>query len=217
MRRRYHARRLNFDRRRAESAGMGRWLLVIAIVLTLAYCFWGGGAIARPAGVLAPDDPVQENLADGPHWQLAGYDIHALARFELDARVLAASHYHLDRESSLAPVDLALGWGPMSDTAVLDALSISQGARFYSYSWSSAPPIRPGEIGRHSANMHMIPEDETVRATLLAARPGNLVHLKGWLIEAKAADGWHWRSSLSRGDTGGGACEVVLVEALSLE
>ena len=63
----------------------------------------------------------------------------------------------------------------------------------------------------------MIPGDETLRASSLEARPGNLVHLKGWLIEAKAPDGWHWRSSLSRGDTGGGACEVVLVEALSLE
>ena len=196
---------------------MGRWLLALGIVLTLAYCVWGGGGIARPPGVLAPDDPIQENVADGPHWQRDGYDIHALASFALDARVLAASRYRRDRESDLAPVDLALGWGPMSDTAVLDALSISQGARFYSYSWSSSPPIRPGEIARHSANMHMIPGDETVRASLLEARPGNLVHLKGWLIEAKAADGWHWRSSLSRGDTGGGACEVVLVEALSLE
>ena len=31
-------------------------------------------------------------------------------------------------------------------------------------------------------------------------------------MEVKAQDGWTWRSSLSREDTGGGSCELMLVE-----
>ena len=174
----------------------------------------GGGGIARPPGVLAPDDPIQDNVAD-VRTGSATATTSAPSRASRSTHALAASRYRRDREG-LAPVDSRSAVIDV-DTAVIDALSISQGARFYSYSWSNPPPILPGDIARHSANMHMIPGDETVRASLLEARPGNLVHLKGWLIEAKAADGWHWRSSLSRGDTGGGACEVVLVEALSLE
>ena len=185
--------------------------------LVAAWWFWSDRGIPRPPGVLAPDDPVQENLTDGPHWQIAGYDVHGLASFEANARVLSTERYRSDRESELAPVDLALGWGPMSSNEVIDALSIGQYGRFYTWSSSSRPPIAPAEITRHSANMHMIPGDDGVRATLLRARRGNLVHLRGWLIEAKAPDGWHWRSSLSRNDSGGGACEVVLVESLSLE
>jgi hypothetical protein len=37
------------------------------------------------------------------------------------------------------------------------------------------------------------------------------------LIEAQASDGWRWRSSLTREDTGNGACELVLVKSLSIK
>ena len=37
----------------------------------------------------------------------------------------------MDRESDLAPVDLALGWGRMSDEAILKDIQISQSGRFY--------------------------------------------------------------------------------------
>ena len=65
--------------------------------------------------------------------------------------------------------------------------------------------------------MHMVPLDPATRATLLDARRGSLVHLKGWLVEAHAKDGWKWRSSLTRGDSGNGACELMLVEDAGLE
>jgi len=200
---------------RPKPAWMAQLLLGL-LVLFAAYQCWTGRAIPRDPGVLAPDDPRQELLSDGPHWQLGDYDVHALALFALRARVLSAERYRFDREADLAPVDLALGWGPMSANAVLDTLSIGQGGRFYSWS-SREPMIEPREISRHSANMHMVPLDADVRATLLDARRGNLVDLKGWLVEAQGKDGWRWRSSLSRDDVGSGACELVLVQTVQLE
>jgi hypothetical protein len=104
----------------------------------------------------------------------------------------------------------------MSANAVLDTLDISQGGRFFHWT-SSEPMIAPGEIQRHAANMHMVPLDDAARATLLDARSGSLVRLRGWLVEAKSNDGWRWRSSLTRADTGAGACELVLVEDIRLE
>lgn len=195
---------------------MARYLVVLLAVVWAGVVVWDARPVSRPPGVLAPDAPLQENLADGPSWQLGGYDVHALARFELEARVLSSERYRFDREAELAPVDLALGWGPMSANAVIDTLDISQGGRFFHW-WSREPMIAPGEISRHSSNMHMVPLDDDVRATLLDARRGHLVRLTGWLIEARASDGWRWRSSLSRGDTGHGACELVLVERVELE
>jgi hypothetical protein len=41
-----------------------------------------------------------------------------------------------------------------------------------------------------------------------------VVTLRGRLVEASGADGWRWRSSLTREDSGAGACELVLVDAL---
>jgi hypothetical protein len=41
------------------------------------------------------------------------------------------------------------------------------------------------------------------------------VRIDGWLIEANAPDGWRWRSSTTREDAGGGACEVIYVCSIS--
>jgi hypothetical protein len=46
-------------------------------------------------------------------------------------------------------------------------------------------------------------------------REGERVRIDGWLVEAHAPDGWRWRSSLSRDDTGAGACEVVYACTIS--
>ena len=62
--------------------------------------------------------------------------------------------------------------------------------------------------------MHMIPADGNVERTLESVRPGQVVNFNGYLVEAKSSDGWHWRSSLSRNDTGNGACELVYVKSI---
>jgi hypothetical protein len=102
----------------------------------------------------------------------------------------------------------------MSDSSVLDRLDISQAGRFYSYRWKDEPPLPPAEIVRSSANMHLIPADAGVARELARVRAGMVVTLRGRLVEASGADGWRWRSSLTREDSGAGACELVLVDAL---
>jgi hypothetical protein len=64
----------------------------------------------------------------------------------------------------------------------------------------------------HSANTHLIPATKAIAKQLAQIDQDDLIYLKGHLVEVKAADGWMWRSSLSRDDTGNGACELMLVE-----
>ncbi|MFI5371150.1 MAG: hypothetical protein ACHQ52_06285 [Candidatus Eisenbacteria bacterium] len=175
-----------------------------------------GCARRLPAGRLAPETPIQEEIADRAPIGFRGYTLVPLARFHATARVLGAQRYRFDREAALAPVDLALGWGPMSDSEVLSDLSITQMARYYM--WSGHPlPLEPDQIVAHSANVHMIPRDDDVRRTLLRVRRDDVVRFAGSLVRAEASDGWSWTSSLSRHDRGGGSCELVLVDSLSVE
>jgi hypothetical protein len=125
--------------------------------------------------------------------------------------VLGVERYRFDRAAQLSPVDFALGWGPMSDSRVLDAITIQQRDRWYFWS-ASQLPVAEGEITTHSGNMHMIPANAAVERRLLSVRAGQLVELRGQLVRADGPDGWHWVSSLSRADTGDGSCEVVWVE-----
>jgi hypothetical protein len=174
---------------------------------------WSGREIGRPGGVLVTEEPVQRQVATSLSRQRNGYQIALLASFDIRARVIGAERYRFDRGATLSPVDLALGWGPMSDSDVLKQLSVSQGGRFYSWRAKSYPVPRT-VIETHSANMHMIPANDDIERRLKSIRAGNLVRIKGYLVEVINKDGFRWQSSLTRSDTGAGSCELVWVESL---
>jgi hypothetical protein len=179
---------------------------------------WSGREIAHPPGVLVKEAPEQSALETPvPPWPVDRYQLSALAKFHIRARVLGSERYRFDAGADLSPIDFALGWGAMSDSAVLKQLSIGQHSRFYFYSWSNTPPIPPGEIISSSSNMHLIPADDEVRSQLTSVRVGQLVEFSGYLVRAERADGWRWVSSLTRHDTGAGACELVWVESVEAE
>jgi hypothetical protein len=63
------------------------------------------------------------------------------AGIESKREVLSKARYRTGRECEISPVDFALGWGCMSNQAVIDKLDISQGGRWYEYHWSNFPPV----------------------------------------------------------------------------
>jgi hypothetical protein len=185
-----------------------------AITLAFFAYFYFHRPISYPPGILIDSEPAQIAVGDGEQEIEHGqYHLKPLARFKLDARILHRKAYGYDRGSKLAPVDLALGWGPMSDQAVLDRIKISQSMRFYWYEYQS-PPIPKEQIIAHSTNLHVIPATRAIAAFCKSLRQGELVHLEGELVEATGPEIGTWRSSLSRTDSGNGACELVWVEEL---
>jgi len=195
-----------------------RGLLIAAIVLLCAwsaYRSWLLRPVHPPPGVLVADEQVQADLEPpAPTFTLAQFTIEALASYHLRARLLHREPYHRGRESDLSPLDFAVGWGPMSDSTLLDQLEIEQSVRFFTLHWSD-PALSESMILDHAANVHLIPADDTVHRALDKMRPGEIVDLQGYLVRVTAPDGWSWRSSLSRTDRGAGACELVWVERAS--
>ncbi|HZV61829.1 MAG TPA: hypothetical protein VFF75_05385 [Methylophilaceae bacterium] len=162
------------------------------------------------------DDPIQKNL-DAPVAPIEknGYLIVPLAEFQAQARVLSARHYEKDREAALVPVDLALGWKRMSQDEVLSRINIRQDGRFYFWK-TNAFPIPRAEIETQSTNMHLIPADGIIEESLKSVQPGEIVVFNGYLVEVQGRDNWRWRSSLTRKDTGDGACELVYVTSFEV-
>ncbi|AKH20240.1 hypothetical protein [Sedimenticola thiotaurini] len=189
-------------------------LLFVVVVSYGAYTTYNSRSVEHDPGVLVKNTPHQSEIDSAQPFTYKGYQVTPLADFNLDARILGIEHYSLGRESDLSPVDLALGWGPMSDSAVISQLSISQSGRFYHWSASRLPVPREA-ISSHSANMHMVPADSRVEKELMSLREGEVVRIAGYLIRADAPDGWHWVSSLTREDSGNGACELVWVREVS--
>lgn len=190
-------------------------LIVILVVAFGVHHYWTNRPIDPGPGMIAPYEPVQNDLERKRKFEFRGYEMTALADFRIEARVLSAKRYRSDANAELSPLDLALGWGPMSDSTNLEDIDISQSGRFYHWK-TRTPKIEITDIGRHSANMHLIPADETVEAAFDGIRTGHLVRFSGELIKAKHPSGWRWKSSLTRRDAGNGACEVVFVHRIEV-
>lgn len=201
-------------------AGLGWWYSPVSSRVPAVPAMAAGAAQAActlPPRVVSGDMPRQSALAETmvAPIRLQAATLSPLAGFSIDARVLSRKDYSRGREAELSPTDLALGWQRMADDAVLSQLEVNQGGRWYHYRWRGDPPIAPQEIARSSANMHLIPADETTARALRAVRRDDRVRIDGWLVEARAADGWRWRSSTSRDDSGQGSCEVIYVCAIT--
>lgn len=172
--------------------------------------------VAGMAAQQFADEPVQTGTSAAP-FELHGYQVKPLANFAVRARILSREDYALGKEADLSPLDLALGWKRMADPAVYEALNISQGGRWYRYSWSGEPPIAPQEIIESSANMHLIPATPAVERALKKARKGGVIRITGQLVEVSQPNGWRWKSSLTRSDSGANSCELVFVESVQVE
>jgi hypothetical protein len=165
-------------------------------------------------GMPAARDPLQTAGPLPAPFTHGNYVITPLARYHVTAVVLSRERYRNDRAAEIGPVDLALGWGPMSVASVINELKISQSGRGYEFSYSGDAPLDQRQIEIHSANTHCLPADDAVRDRLLAVKRHELVTMEGYLVEVTSDDGYRWRSSLTREDTGAGACEVMWVTRL---
>lgn len=190
--------------------------IFIISVIVLGYLVirdWDSKPIEHPPGVLVAEMPTQVDLQPSS-FNLDDYQLTRKAKFEIRARVLSKEPYYMGRTADLAPIDLALGWGSMSDSAVLDQIDISQSARWYRTRYELPAPIADQQIISSSSNMHMIPAGKAIERSLKKLRKGDIVSIKGYLVDVDHDSGWFWRSSMSRTDTGDGACELVYVESV---
>jgi hypothetical protein len=197
---------------------MAKYFFIISVA-ALCYLFISNRdmqPIEHSPGVLVSEQPRQVNQQPSG-FMFDDYLVTRRARFEIRARVLSTEPYYMGRTADLSPIDLALGWGVMSDQSVLDKIDISQSGRWYRTRYDLPSPVPEQVIIYSSSNMHMIPARKDIGRSLKRLRAGDIVTLKGYLVDVDHDSGWMWRTSMSRTDSGDGACEIVYVESLSVE
>ena len=204
------------------------WLLWVLLVLSL----WGGWnwyrherAVSHPPGIAVEAGPtIAVGESRGPWRDDKGFRYAAVGRFEGRAMVLARRNYDVGEFASLAPTDLALGWGPMSDPRIVDQLAFPQYKSFSSR--FVVPELRSGSELRTRpwpelesmftafTHVHTIPGDEAIGRTLAGIRPGQVIRFKATLVNATGPSGMQYASSLALGDRN---CEVAWIDELALE
>ena len=205
-----------------------RWLLWVLVVLSL----WGGWnwyrherTVSHPPGVSVAVGPsIEVGETREPWTDAKGFRFQSLGRFSGRAMVLARRNYELGEFAALAPTDLALGWGELSDPRVVDQLAFAQmksfSARFV------APELQHGsELEKRPrpelealftalTHVHTIPGDEAIRKALAGIRPGQVIRFDATLVLAEGPSGGRYASSLALGDHD---CEIAWIDRLELE
>ena len=126
--------------------------------------------------------PIQTETGLPSAFRHDTYTIKPLATYDVTGVVLSRSRYRNDSDAPLCPIDLALGWGPMSVSGVINELKISQSGGWYEYAWSGPPPLDPVSIVLHSAYSLCMAATPEVREKLLSVKRHDLVNLNGYLF-----------------------------------
>jgi len=186
--------------------------VVVAAITALAiYKLYSSRDIDHGPGVLAAENPVQRDLDSATGIQRGEFVLRPRAEFSATVRILHREDYTFGPLAELVPTDFAVGWGRMSDSSVLADIEVSQGNRFYFWRTDNWPIPRE-EIEQHSANWHLIPENRGVSEVLGGLRAGSVVELRGRLVDIEGREGG-MRTSMTRDDTGAGACEILLADS----
>ncbi|MCM8540598.1 MAG: hypothetical protein NE328_10005 [Lentisphaeraceae bacterium] len=193
-----------------------KFLTALCLSVSALYCvlFPEQSSVSAPESYSIQEAPVQSQ-ASSHEFDFKGYKIIPLADISLKGRVLSYKKYSGDKEADLSPIDLALGWGPMSENKVLARIDISQRNRWYFWKTDKFP-IPRNEIENNSANMHIIPSSDLIAEQISNIKRNQIVSIQGHLVKC-TQDSWKWKSSLTRSDTGNGACEVIYVKSLNIE
>jgi hypothetical protein len=149
--------------------------------------------VGQPPGVLAPDMPeVAAAPETAPVFERDDHVMTGLAQFKAKARVVSIQRYGKDREAKIAPIDIVLGWGPLSDTSTFKGVDVAQSERgviFESYD----PKLPKEVVAEKLVNLHVIGADADIDKRIHDLRRGNIVEIEGWLVDVSAADGWRWK------------------------
>ena len=196
-----------------RSLRVALWATVAAV---LAGC---DETVSLGPGIRAADAPVQRAVADTAAAEPLRHGDFVLtprAEFRLTAKLLSKRRYRWDAMAPLSPWDYAVGWGSMSDEDFLQWVDVTQGDRFlFRKLLHAGLPLQ--RIEESSANLHLVPADDALEAQLAAVPTGAIVTLAGVLVDARnEATAMSYTTSLSRSDTGAGACEILLVQSVAV-
>lgn len=143
------------------------------------------------------------------------------ASYKISGRVVSRRHYYMDWLSQLSPVDLAIAWSPVATTEYVDQITFSHSDRYFSYHYDGNFKGDASLISNHAANEHLIPANSNIAKTLKSIKVNEVVELEGLLVNIEWIDKDRGpatiNTSMTRNDTGSGACENIYVTKVKIK
>ncbi len=107
--------------------------------------------------------------------------------------------------------DLCVIWGDNVESGVYREMEFSNGQWTCWFSWPNHE-VGSRFDGTQLSNNHLLIDDDAIKQVLMQSEPGDQVRLKGMLVEySNPGNGFQRGTSVTRTDTGNGACETIYV------
>ena len=155
---------------------------------------------------------VDYNIAKGLAPLSKDQSIKKLQTFKGDFRILGSKMYSDDAQAKFSPIDYAVSWGLFAEPEIARHITVNQYDRYLNWKIDRLP-VPAEQAMQMVSNMHIIPANPEIAKQIKHVKRGDLVRLKGELVEIKDKD-MVWTSSLTPTDTGDGACEVFRVNSI---
>ena len=204
--------------------------LALAVGIVGAVTAWldRPGSVAVPPGRTDPGAYVVHPATDlAPIAVRDGGALLPVARFETRGRVLNIERFKPHQSlvnwvPGLRPAthDIGLGFGPMTDSANVDRFSfahegVSHGLRaLFARPRDAMTQQEFDALAPNITNVHVIPATDSVYAQLRRVKTGELVTLRGLLVNVRDAEGRVATTSTRAGDRD---CEIMWLEDVRID
>ena len=198
--------------------GIGGLFLLLLLCLLVAGCNRPQPTGVESDEIDASEDPSQTPLSSQEsvvvEMKKGECRLTPVAEYKIAALVVGKETYSYGWNAKVSPIDVALAWGRLADPESRKYVSYSQSNRWTSFKMKEGSPFDPAYIVSHASNHHIIPSTRNLLYAIKTIKEKQKVVLEGFLVNvAGTYEGnpvW-WKTSLSRTDSGDGACEILYV------
>ena len=172
-------------------------------------------------------EPVQNKISKKPfiievnqeRYQITPkYDYHleGIVVSAHNADALLDLRHHEEWRDFLNIRDLCVIWGENVKNRVYKEMEFKNGDWTCWYSWPNAT-VRQNFRSDQLSNNHLLAEEDNIKQSIMKAEPGDHIFLEGMLVNYdNPANGFKRGTSISRTDSGQGACETIYVEKFGI-
>lgn len=116
-------------------------------------------------------EPIVINLKNGK------FVLKPLVEYSISAVVVSKKSYSYGWQAKLAPIDLLLAWGKLSDPKSEKYVTFSQSDRWGYFEYKNDSPFNGSYISTHSSNNHIIPANENIQLAIKSIKKKDKVIL----------------------------------------
>ncbi len=203
--------------------------LLVASLLSIVIGWWFDGSLPGTRRLLPEisTEPLQTGTATPPFSvSVNKVDYRIKPLFDYDISGLVVSKHDADTwwdwihkawNDELNAVDLCVIWGVNAADGAYRKMSFSSGQFVCYFQTSSAEAAQP-KYFRALSNNHLLTDEPHIARQLRNVRVGDQIRIRGQLAEYSHDAGFAFMrgSSISRDDTGNGACETIFVRDISV-